>query len=241
MPVPIVLAQKKDCSPRFCGEYRKELLWLNATPTAYTDWTSASIHLQMHEYFLLWTPVGATGKWRLNMQFSTKLHSPQIMGLEGLSSMLLGLCSALWKFQSTIDVVLSAVKLQLDWVYLNGITIFSRTTEEHIEHVCNIFSLLPRAGVGVNLKEFKFFTDKIAYLRHMIRTNQLEAYIHTTDEKGGIKAPRIVTKLKPIMGLCNMYRRLIQNSAQIASPFNAKVKNGNLNNLTTCWLRIWTS
>lgn len=97
----------------------------------------------------------------------TEFTSPQ--GPYQFSQMPLGVCSALETFQRTMEVFLSAVKWHFDLVYPDDIIIFSRTVDEHSEHVKILLSLLHKGSVMLNLKKCKLCTGKINYLGHVIR------------------------------------------------------------------------
>lgn len=72
----------------------------------------------------------------------------------------LALCNALRTFQLAMNFIASPVKLQFALIYFDDIIVVSRSAEEHIQHNPNVFLLLYRAGVTLNLTECKHFTEK---------------------------------------------------------------------------------
>lgn len=90
-------------------------------------------------------------------------------------------------------------------VFLDDIITFSRIADEQIEHVFTVFSLLHTAGVPLNLKKRKFFTETIDYFGHVIPPGQLKLASHTTDAICDLKLLRTVPELKSFLGPCNVY------------------------------------
>ena len=52
--------------------------------------------------------------------------------------------------------------------YLNDIIIFSKTEEEHLEHLRIIFERLRQAGLKLKMSKCDFFKKHIQYLGHLI-------------------------------------------------------------------------
>lgn len=84
-------------------------------------------------------------------------------------------------FQRVMDIILSSVKWQLALVYLDDMANFSWTLRKENEHTRLFLSNLKRDCVTSRLKHCAFFTNKIDYLRHIIRPDRLEIARHTTD------------------------------------------------------------
>lgn len=125
-------------------------------------------------------------------------------------------------------LALSSVRWTLRWQYalsyLDDIVIFSRTPQEHIGHVRKVLTLLHDAGVTLQLKKCKFFTETINYLGHVIRPRRLDISSHTTDAIRGLKALTSLTELRSFLGLCNVFRRFVPNFARLAAPLHQRLK-----------------
>lgn len=64
-------------------------------------------------------------------------------------------------------------------VFVDDILCVSKTFEEHIEHLQNIFKHLQHANMTINLCKSEFGKDKIKFLGHIISTKG----INTDPEK----------------------------------------------------------
>ena len=52
--------------------------------------------------------------------------------------------------------------------YLDDIIIFSRSEEEHLDHIEQVFKRLEEAGLKLSLKKCSFFKKHIQYLGHLL-------------------------------------------------------------------------
>lgn len=62
-----------------------------------------------------------------------------------------GLWNASGTFQSTMDVILSAIKWQFALAYLDSIVVFSDSAKEDIVHVRDVLTLLNNTGNTLEL------------------------------------------------------------------------------------------
>ena len=77
-----------------------------------------------------------------------------------------GLAQAPAHFQKLINEVLADCNFTMG--YLDDIIIFSKTEEEHLEHLEIIFNRLREAGLKLKLQKCSFFKKHIQYLGHLI-------------------------------------------------------------------------
>lgn len=100
-------------------------------------------------------------------------------------------------------VRLSTVKCSCSFYYLHDILIYSKTIEEHIEHVNNDLSLLPTVGVTMKFTKLFFLTNTSDYLGHVIRPERLQIASNKTEAIHGLKTPtgRIVPCISQIYNL----------------------------------------
>lgn len=88
---------------------------------------------------------------------------------------------ALATFQRAMHVIFSSVKWQASLVYLEGIVIFSKPFEQHLNHPQRDLRILQDAGVAINLKKSFFFGATISHLGHVIHPGKLEVAESATD------------------------------------------------------------
>ena len=77
-----------------------------------------------------------------------------------------GLAQAPAYFQRLVNEVLTDCNFAVG--YLDDIIIFSKTEEEHLQHLEEIFERLRKAGLKLNLQKCSFFKKHIQFLGHLI-------------------------------------------------------------------------
>lgn len=118
-------------------------------------------------------------------------------------------------------------------VFFDDILIYSRTLEEHLEHLALVFSWLQADQWKVKLSKCTFSQRSIAYLGHVVS----EAGVSTDPAK--VKAitdwlvPTNVRALHGFLGLAGYYRKFVHNFGIIAHPLNNLLKKDSI--------FIWTS
>ncbi|GFX06136.1 retrovirus-related Pol polyprotein from transposon gypsy [Trichonephila clavipes] len=91
-------------------------------------------------------------------------------------------------FQKTIDLILKPVIGKLVSVYMDDIIISSPSFTHHVEHLREVFRLLPDAGLTLNKEKCKFGCDEFKYLDLIISKEGIK-----TDET----KVRAIVEMKP--------------------------------------------
>lgn len=94
-------------------------------------------------------------------------------GLFEFVRMPFGLCNAPVTFLRALDISLASFKWKCCIVYIDDVVIFSKSIEEHIDHVDDVLTTLSQAGISLKLKKCEFFHTCIKYLGHVIRPVRL--------------------------------------------------------------------
>ena len=80
-----------------------------------------------------------------------------------------GLTQAPAYFQELMNGILKNINCAI--AYLDDIIIFSRTVEEHLDHIKQVFcEKLRSADLSMNLSKFHFFHKEIQYVGHILST-----------------------------------------------------------------------
>lgn len=112
------------------------------------------------------------------------LVKPALTSHHGLCRFLRGpfrLWDALTTFLGTMDVALSADKLQFVAVYLGDSVVSFRFAANHIDHVKHVVTILRDAGVTVKLKKCNFFINTADHLGHVICARCFEIASHMAE------------------------------------------------------------
>ena len=117
-----------------------------------------------------------------------------------------GLTNAPATFQSCINHIFKKKLRKSVLVFFDDILIFSRTWEEHLQHLDEILSLMKEHFLLAKESKCKFGLTKILYLGHMIDAEGVK--VHQEKIQAILVWPPLkdVSELQGFLGLCCYYR-----------------------------------
>ena len=128
-----------------------------------------------------------------------------------------GLSQAPAYFQLLIDKVLMGCK-NFAMGYLDDIIIFSKTEEEHLQHLEEIFVRLRKFGLKMKHEKCSFFKKHIQYLGHLVSEKGFEPLSEKLESIHKMPAPRTAKEVKQFLGLIGYYRKFVPHFADISRP-----------------------
>ncbi|GJS89388.1 putative reverse transcriptase domain-containing protein [Tanacetum coccineum] len=101
-------------------------------------------------------------------------------------------------------------------VFIDNILIYSKTQEEHVEHLRLVLELLKKEKLYAKFSKCEFWLREVQFLRHVINGNGIHVDPSKIEAVKNWKAPRTPTKVRSFLGLAGYYRRFIENFSKIA-------------------------
>ncbi|GJP61828.1 hypothetical protein CLOP_g18952 [Closterium sp. NIES-67] len=145
-------------------------------------------------------------------------------GLYEWNVMLFGLRNASAVFQRVMDQVLKTVPAAA--CYIDDVVIFSRSEEEHAEHLKATLDAIAAAGLTCHPEKCKIARRTVAYLGFEVQGGRMgiqEAKVAVLDKLG---APKDKGALRALLGFLNYYRRFIPNFSKRAYRLNQLLREG---------------
>ena len=119
-------------------------------------------------------------------------------------------------FQSLMEKVLVGLTWKSTIPYLDDCIIFSRTAEEHIARLREVFQRFKDANLKVNPLKCEFFRQHVPFLGHIVIRDGIHADPAKTSTVRQYPVPKSVTEIKSFLGLCSDYRRYVRDFAAFA-------------------------
>lgn len=112
-------------------------------------------------------------------------------------------------------------------VFVDGILVYSRTEEEHENHLTAMLQLLMEHEIYENLSKYDFFQSQIHYLEHIVSKEGIK--VDPEKIKAIMEWPTLknVDEIRSFMGLEIYYKRFLKNYSKIGHPINFLKKKGN--------------
>ena len=144
-----------------------------------------------------------------------------------------GLAQALAYFQRMINEVLTGCNFAMG--YIDHIIIFSKTEEEHLQHLEEIFDQLWKAGLKLKLQKCSFFKKHIQYLGHLISDEGIQPLPDKLESITKMPTLQNAKQVKQFLGLVGYYRKFVPCFPDISRPLTwLTQKNKGFNWTTEC-------
>ncbi|GKF07483.1 putative reverse transcriptase domain-containing protein, partial [Tanacetum coccineum] len=101
-------------------------------------------------------------------------------------------------------------------VFIDDILIYSKTREEHVEHLRLVLEMLNKEKLYDKFSKCKLWLREVQFLRHMINGNGIHVDPSKIEAVKNYKAPRTPTEVRSFLGLAGYYRRFNENFSKIA-------------------------
>ncbi len=101
---------------------------------------------------------------------------------------------------------------------MDDIVVYSKSLEEHLEHLKLVFEIFSKYNLSLNLQKCKFFQEKIEVLGHVLTSKGLKTIPSKVQSIALWDNPKDVNELRSFLGLASYYRKFIQNFSIIADP-----------------------
>jgi hypothetical protein len=137
-----------------------------------------------------------------------------------------GLTNAPSTFMRLMDVVLHAFIGKFMVVYFDDILIYSKSIDEHIDHLRVVFNALRDAHLFGNIEKCTFCTDRVSFLRYVATPQGIEVDHAKVEAIHGWPTPKNLSQVQRFFGLEGFYRRFVKDFSTIAAPLNELTKKG---------------
>jgi len=140
------------------------------------------------------------------------------------AKMLFGLMNAGATFQHAMDVVVVGERDKFIVIYLDDITVFSQSEEEHLHHLKQTFRKCRKFCISLNPKKSLFAMDEGKLLGHIVSSHVLSIDPERVEAIQKIKIPRHKKATQGLLGKNKFLRRFIPNLAEILEPISDMLK-----------------
>ncbi|POM79630.1 Retroelement pol Polyprotein, partial [Phytophthora palmivora] len=107
-------------------------------------------------------------------------------------------------------------KFEFVVVYLDDICVFSKSMEEHVEHLRAVCEVLRREQLYAHLSKCSFGQTEVAFLGHMVSQAGISVDPRKTEAIAKYPTPTNRKELLSFLGLAGYYRRFIYDFAELA-------------------------
>ena len=131
-----------------------------------------------------------------------------------------GLKNAGATFQSSIDIAFAKEIHDFLVIYLDDLTVFSKSNQQHLDHLRQVFLRCRKYGISLNPKKSLFGLEEGKLLGHIISKDGIRIDPARIEAILQIPHPRNVKELQDFLGKINFLRRFISSLAELIRFLN---------------------
>ena len=103
-------------------------------------------------------------------------------------------------------------------IFIDNILIYSKTEEEHVEHLRIALEILKREKLYAKFTKCEFWLKEVQFLGHVVSSEGIKVDLAKIEAVINWERPKRPTEVRRFMGLVGYYRRFVQYFAKISTP-----------------------
>nr|KYP35471.1 Retrovirus-related Pol polyprotein from transposon 17.6 [Cajanus cajan] len=111
-------------------------------------------------------------------------------------------------------------------VFIDDILVYSKTREEHKEHLKVVLQALKERKLYPKLSKCDFRLDEVSFLGHVISNGDIVVDPSKVEAMLKWEAPKSISQVGSFLGLTRYYRRFIEGFSKLALPLTSLTRKG---------------
>ena len=129
-----------------------------------------------------------------------------------------GLCNAPSTFQRLMERVLQGLVWKTVVVYLDDVVIFSRSPEEHLEHLREVMQRFEQHNLKLKPRKCELMRSQVKYLGHIVSESGVATDPELIEKVTDWTPPRTQKQVRAFLGLTGYYRSYVPKFGEVAEP-----------------------
>nr|GEZ23958.1 putative reverse transcriptase domain-containing protein [Tanacetum cinerariifolium] len=223
---PILFVKKKDGSMRLCIDYRdlNRVTIRNHYPLPQID--DLFDQLQGAKFFFKIDLKSSYHQLRVKEQDIPKTAFRTRYGHYEFLVMPFGLTNALAVFMDLMNRIFHEYLDKFVIVFIEDILVYSKTKEEHEEHLCIVLGTLCQEKLYAKFSKCEFWLGQVAFLGHIVSTDGITMDPATVEAITKWPRPKTVTEVRSFLGLAGYYRRFVEGFLLLELPLTKLMRKG---------------
>ena len=137
-----------------------------------------------------------------------------------------GLCNSPATFQAVMNRILGKYLHKFVVCYLDDIMVYSKTPDEHYEHLELVLAVLKENQFYAKLEKCSFNRPEVKFLGHIVGRDGLKVDSRKVDSVRDWPRPTSVKEVQQFLGLTNYFRKFMKGYSTTAAPLTSLTAKG---------------
>lgn len=221
---PVLFVKKKDGSIRMCIDYRalNKVTIKNKYPLPRID--ELMDRLQGAKYFSKIDLRSGYHQVRIHNDDVPKTAFRTRYGHFEYLVMPFGLTNAPATFMHLMQLIFAQHLDNFVIVFLDDILIYSKTEEEHLQHIQKVLKLLRENKLYAKESKCEFMKEEISFLGHVVGRNGISMEADKLKAIVEWPSPKDVHDVRSFLGLAGYYRKFVKDFSRISAGISELMK-----------------
>jgi len=221
---PVLFVKKKDGTLRMVVDYRRlnDITVKNNYPLPLID--ELFDQLGQAKYFSSMDMVSGYWQQRIAEKDIEKTAFTTKFGHFEFRVLPFGLKNAPSSFMAMVNDILRPYLNKFVLAYLDDVLIFSKTKQEHLEHLRLVFDLLRTHRLYAKPKKCDFLKGEIDFLGHKVTQQGISTSENKTQAIQDWPSPSNLSQVRSFLGLATFYQKFVKDFSSIAIPLTNLLK-----------------
>jgi hypothetical protein len=120
-----------------------------------------------------------------------------------------------------VDTLFGDLKDKFVYNFMDDLVVYSRSREEHLLHLREVFGRLEGAGSTLNRDKIRLTQHEIPFLGHFLSADGIRILPERVEAIRAFPSPKTLKGVRRFLGMVGFYGRFISHFSQIAEPLHA--------------------
>jgi len=221
---PVLLVKKPDGTWRFCVDYRalNAITVKNSHPLPRID--DLLDTLQGAKYFSSMDLLQGFYQLPIKESDKEKTAFKTPFGLYHFKVVSMGLSNAPSVFQRVMNHIFKDFIGKFVAIYLDDILIYSKTQEEHLQHIKLVLQRIEEYGLSLKTTKCHFFKQAVKFLGFIVTKDGIKPNPEKVQVVKDWPVPTTQSHIRSFLALTQFFRRFMKDYSSIAWPLTERTK-----------------
>jgi transposase InsO family protein len=120
-----------------------------------------------------------------------------------------------------VDTLFGDLKCKFVYNFMDDLVVYSRSRDEHLQHLKEVFSRLQRVGFTLNRDKLRLAQREIPFLGHLLSADGVRILPERVEAISSFPPPTNLRAVRRFLGMASFYGRFIPRFSHLAEPLHA--------------------